>query len=130
MEKHFVKFFSPGIFVSETTILEIEAWDVELAIEKSKTIVERHGARPYGFSFLTKARNEYELDSKVVNESGMYFLGGNIYSLNAIKERNDPKDEVLIFNMEANNIPYIIENSNSYKIAFPFTDDDHLIRLD
>ena len=69
MKKHFVTFFSPGTFVSETTEKEIDSWDVEKAKELARSIKERHGATPYGFRFITRSRNDDELDSKVSDRS-------------------------------------------------------------
>lgn len=124
MEKHFVEFFSPGTFVSESTVKEIESWDVKKAVEMSRGIKERHGATPYGFRFITRTRNEDELDSKVTNRSNMYFLGGEVLYLADIEERNDPKDSTLIWNMKINKIDRVIENKNSWKVVFPLEKDD------
>lgn len=44
ISKHFVRFFSPGTFMSETTDREIESWDVEEAIRLSRSVLERHAA--------------------------------------------------------------------------------------
>lgn len=63
MEKHFVKFYSAGSFVAEETVKEIDSWDVNKAIEMSKDITERYGAKPYGFRFITKGRTDADLDS-------------------------------------------------------------------
>lgn len=65
MKKHFVTFFSPGTFVSETSEKPIDSWDVDTAVEMSTQILERHGARPYGFRFSTRERGQEDLDSKV-----------------------------------------------------------------
>jgi len=83
MEKHFVQFFSPGTFVSEQSEFEVSTFDKVQAVEKAREIVERHGARPYGFRFVTKTRGEDDLDSHVSYYSGMHYLGGSIYSPNA-----------------------------------------------
>lgn len=49
MFKNIVTFLSPGTFASEATNKDIESWDVSLAMDMAKNIVERHGAKPYGF---------------------------------------------------------------------------------
>lgn len=130
MKKHFVEFFSPGTFISETTIEPIDFWNVEEAKKMSKNITERYNAKPYGFRFLTKSRTEDDLDSKVTEKSPMYFLGGRIFTLKEIKEQNNPDNNILIFNMKCNNIKRVIENTNSWKITLPFGDDDILLEMD
>ena len=62
MKKYFVKFLSPGTLYSESTTLEIDSHNVATAVEMSKNIVERHGAKPYGFQFITRERQDEELD--------------------------------------------------------------------
>ena len=120
MKKHFVEFYSPGTFISESTSKEIDSWDVDKAVEMSKTIFERHGAKPYGFRFITRERKEDELDSSVAETSNMYYLGGEIYTLEQIKAKNNPADSILISNMERNGWNRIIVNTNSWKFTAPF----------
>lgn len=127
MERHFVTFYSPGTFVSETTTKEISSWDVGAAREMARDIVERYGAKPYGFRFTTRARGDNDLDSKEVAHSGMYHLGGRLESLDEIVQRNDPKDKILISNMRINGWDFVLVNDNSYRITLPFDDRDHLL---
>lgn len=127
MEKHFVTFYSPGTFVSEMTEKPIDSWDIEKAKSMAHTIRERHGATPYGFRFSTRYRGENDLDSKVVASSGMYYLGGKIRHLDFIIIENKPDEETLIWNMKMNNWDRVIENTNSYRITQPFTDEDVLL---
>ena len=129
MKKHFVEFLSPGTFVSESTTTEIDSWDVEAAVKMSKDITERHNAKPYGFRFITRERGEKDLDSKVTKTSGIYFLGGEIETIEEIEKRNDPKEEILRSNMRNNGYNRVIVNTNSYKITLPFTDEDHLLQF-
>jgi hypothetical protein len=117
MKKHFVVFFSPGTFVAEQTQKEIDSWDVEKAKKMARTIKERYGAIPYGFQFITRERKDTDLDSKESKRSGMYFLGGVIWTLASLKARNDPKDRVLILNMETNHWNKVVVNNNSYTWA-------------
>jgi hypothetical protein len=124
MEKHFVTFFSPGTFVSEISEHAINSWDVDAAIKLSNSIVERHGAKPYGFRFMTRSREDNELDSKVTETSNMYYLGGKVYTKAEVFARNDPDESVLRSNMEFNNIDRIIVNTNSYKITLPLNEGD------
>ena len=124
MKKHFVIFYSPGTFVSETTEREIDSWDVEQAMSMARTVRERHGATPYGFRFTTRSRADNELDSKVTERSNMYFLGGKIRHLDFIILENKPDEQILISNMRNNGWDRVIENSNSWKITQPLEKDD------
>jgi len=124
IEKHFVRFYSPGTFCSETTEKEIDSWDVEEAVKLSREIKERHSATPYGFCFFTKSRSDQELDSKIISTSNMYYLGGTVYTLQDILDRNDPNDKILISNMKMNRYDRVIENTNSWKITQLLNKDD------
>ena len=127
MKKHFVEFFSPGTLVAESSLLPIDNWDVEKAMKMADTITERHGATPYGFQFVTKAREDDELDSKIVKRSKTYYLGGKVFTLAEIKKKNDPDDRILISNMEGNHYPAVIINTNSWKWTQPFEKGDVLL---
>lgn len=128
MKKHFVTFYSPGTFVSEETTKPIGKWDVKKAVSMSKSIKERHGALPYGFMFSTRERGKNELDSKVTKRSAMYYLGGKVKTLKQVKKENDPKNKILISNMENNGWDKIIVNDNSWRITLPFNKDDVVLR--
>lgn len=126
-KKHFVQFLSPGTFSSESTVKEIDSWDIEKAKLMSQSIVERYGARPYGFRFFTEEKSNNESAAQVTATSGIYFLGGTLLSLADIIARNDPNDQILISNMQMNSYDFVIVNENSYKITLPFSDNDHLL---
>ena len=119
MKKHFVTFFSPGTFVSESTKLEIPEWDTQMAVAMSSDIEERHGAVPYGFRFSTQSRGPEDLDSEQSATSNMYYLGGDVLTLAQVKERNDPADSTLIWNMETNGYDRVVVNTNSWKATMP-----------
>ena len=124
VSKHFVRFFSPGTFMAETSEQEIDSWDPNLAMKLARKIKERHGATPYGFCFFTNARSEKDLDSKTVKTSSMYFLGGKVETLEEIEKRNDPEEEILRSNMRNNKYDRIIVNTNSWKWTQPLNKDD------
>lgn len=128
--QHFVTFMSPGTFVSETTTKPIDAWSPALATLMAKDIVERHGARPFGFQFNTRGREDHELDSRVLTSSGIYYLGGTLLALEDVIARNDPNDRILILNMQNNKIELVVENTNSYRSVHPFTEADTLLNDD
>src|SRR5580765_847001 len=102
MQQNFVTFYSPGTLFPEETTKPIDSWDVDKAIEMARTITERHSAKPYGFRFITRGRGERDLDSKVTNTSGVYYLGGKVLTLADVEARNDPKEEILRNNMRFN----------------------------
>jgi len=124
MKRHFVKFYSPGTLVSEITTKQIECWNIIRAQKMAKDIKERYGATPYGFRFITKGRKPNELDSKVVDKSNMYYLGGTVKTLKEIKRENDPDNKILIRNMEGNGWDKVIINNNSYKCTLPLRKND------
>ena len=124
MKKHFVTFYSPGTFVSETTEKPIDSWDIEKAKKMVNGIKERYGATPYGFRFSTRERKDDELDSKVVKTGGMYYLGGKVETLAQVKKRATKDDSILISNMEGNGWNKIITNTNSWNITQPLEKGD------
>lgn len=127
MKQHFVTFCSPGTFVPETTTLPIKSWDVKAAMKMAHGIVERYSATPYGFTFSTRARGADDLDSKVVEQSGFYWLGGKIETREEVEARNDPKEEILRSNMRANSIKRIVINDNSWRFTSEFKDDHTML---
>jgi len=127
MKKHTVTFYSPGIFVSETTTVDIDSWDVELAKKMARNIKERHGAVPYGFRFKTvkyHIENSRPITEQEVKSSNMYYLGGTVRHLDFIILEDKPDEKTLIWNMKNNGYDRVIENTNSYKITLPLNKED------
>lgn len=124
VQQHYVVFYSPGTFVAEQTSKPVAGWNVETAVEIARGIQERHGSVPYGFCFVTRGRQADDLDSKEIARSCFYWLGGVIETLAEVKARNDPKDKILISNMEVNDYARIITNTNSWKWTQPLNDGD------
>ena len=127
MKKHFVTFYSPGTFVSETTKKPIASWDIDAAKEMAHGIVERYGATPYGFQFSTRSRGDNDLDSKESARSPFYYLGGRIETLAEVEARNDSKEEILRSNMRGNGYDRIVVNDNSRRSVRPFGKDDVML---
>jgi len=127
MKQHYVEFYSPGTLFAETTMKEIDSWDVDAAIAMADEIIERHGATPFGFRFVTRERTDDELDAKRTASSGMHHLGGVKLTLAQVKARRNPKDRTLISNMEVNDIPAVVENRNSWLSTQPFNEGDTLL---
>ena len=130
MKAYFVTFYSPGTIVAENTTQSINSWDVETATEMARSIIERHGAIPYGFVFTTRARADNELDSKEVERSGFYWLGGTVLALAEVKARNDPRDRTLIRNMECNGWDRVVQNDNSWRWTQPLSENDVVLDFD
>lgn len=124
MKKHFVEFYSPGTFVTENSVLPIDSWDVPTACEMAHSVKERYGATPFGFRFITRARGDGDLDSKRVDSSNLYYLGGEVFTLEQIEARNDPSDAILISNMKGNRIARVLVNTNSYRFTSGLEDSD------
>lgn len=130
MQKNFVTFFSPGIFVAEQSERPIESWDTEKAMKMARSVKERHGALPYGFQFTTRTRGDGDLDSSASKRSPMYFLGGTVETLAQVKRRATEKDRILVQNMEGNGYTRIITNTNSWKWVQPLNDDDVVLEFE
>jgi hypothetical protein len=130
MKRHFVVFYSPGTLFPEASECPIKKWDVDKAVELSYSVKERYGARPFGFRFITRGRDKNALDSKVIKESKMYYLGGIIKTLKEIKSEGNPDNDILISNMRCNGYDRIIENTNSYRWTAPLREGDVVLQYD
>jgi hypothetical protein len=128
MTKYYVTFLSPGTFVSESTTEEIHDWDIALAIKMSYGIKERYGATPYGFFFTTRERGWDDFDSKEINKSNMYYLGGRVWTLGELEVLNNPEYDILIQNMKSNHFDNVIINNNSWQSIQPFKDGDIVLQ--
>lgn len=130
--QHFVQFFSPGTLVSETSTLPIDKWDTHLAADMARTITERHGAKPYGFQFITKIVAEPVPDGeggalnvtpKEVERSDTHYITGRLILFDEV-----PLDEkTLCRNMRGNGHPICIENRNSYRFVSFFEESDCIV---
>lgn len=124
MKKHYIHFMSPGTFVSEETVIEVEKHDVNEAMDKARKIKERYNAKPYCFYFSTRERNADDFEPRTVFISGNYYLGGKVETIEEIEKRALPSEAILLDNMKNNGWEKVITNSNSWKITVPFNDDD------
>ena len=124
-----VTFYSPGSLYPEETPRYIEKWDVDEAVEMSKTMRDHHDATPYGFQFSTRGRTEDEMDSHTLATSSFYYLGGTVETLDQIKERNDPDDSILIKNMVTNQWDRIIRCNTNYRYVLPLMKEDIVLDM-
>jgi hypothetical protein len=129
MTQHLVMFYCPGTFAAETAIRPIESWDAAAALEMSKGITARYGARPFGFRFITRERGDNDLDSKETARSGMYYIGGKVETLEEIYVRGDPRDAILISNMKTNKWDRIIVHRVPYVWTSPLHEDDKVLAV-
>ena len=127
VQQHFCTFYSPGTFVSEQTTIPVERWDVEAAKLAAIAIVERHGATPYGFRFSTRGRGAHDLDSKEIDSSGLYWLGGTVRTLAEVEADNLPDESILRSNMRGNNYAAVVTNDNSWRFTAPLNDGDTVL---
>lgn len=128
LKKHFVIFYSPGTFVSEQSEKEIDLWDTEKAVAMATEIIERHGARPYCFAFITRGREDTELNSRVIAKSGMYYLEGQIRTIKEIRKQARPSEHVLLANMESNGWNRAVETRTPWKITRPLFNGDVVLK--
>lgn len=129
MIKNYVTFMSPGTFVAESSTKEIDSWDTNEAVKMSKSIVERYGAKPYCFYFTTRERTDVDFDSKETKRSGLYYLGGKVKTIKELKAENNPKNKILISNMECNGWERVIETNNSYLWTQPLNSGDTVLEI-
>lgn len=136
IEKHQVTFYSPGTFVSESSTYDIESWDTVKAVELSEKVVERYGAKPYGFVFETLLTfpniksddgDSFKVQPKVKETSGIHFLGGKLETYDDVVKRNDSKESILRDNMRYNDSWIVCINTNSYRSTIPFGEKDCVV---
>ncbi len=125
--KHFVHFLSPGTFVAETTVKEIDAWDCDEAMRMADAIVERHAATPYAFYFTTKERGEEDFDSRRTEKSSTYHLGGELLTVEDIEKENNRDNAILLSNMRSNHTK-VVRNTNSWLHHAAFEEGDVLLK--
>ena len=124
VQKHFVTFYSPGTMFPEDTTQPIDSWDAREAFERSRVVTERYGAKPFAFMFTTRGRGDDDLDSKVIATSCRYLMHGHVETLADVEARNDPKEDILLSNMRANNIDRIYVSCTPWKHRTAMRDDD------
>lgn len=123
MKKNFVTFHSAGSFVAETTTKEIDSWNVDVAKKMAEDITERYGAKPYGFNFITKSRDDNDLDSKVSDSSGMYYINCRMLTLEDV-EKEKGKSSILYSNMECNGWNRVVTTKVGWGWTQPLGDKD------
>ena len=75
--------------------------DVELAKKIMEKTFEDGTRKPYAFRFITRSRKDDELDSKVTDRSGYYYLEGSVLNLEQV-EKQEGSNSILACNMRNN----------------------------
>lgn len=134
-EKHFVTFHSPGTFFDECSSRDVSAWNTMEATEIARSIVERHGAKPFAFSFGTRLVADpiddgrggvLQVQPREIQASGLYYLGGEIKDYDEIAA-SEPDSKIMLSNMRCNDLPIVIVNTNSFKTVRPFREQDQVV---
>ena len=135
-EQEFVVFYSPGTMFAEVTSRPIESRDTRAAVAIAETIVERYQARPYGFRFETRIvanpipdgrGGTLAVAAKTISESGTYYLGAILETIDDVASRADPREEILLRNMRWNDYPIVAVSTNGYRSTQPFREGDFVV---
>ena len=64
-------------------------------------------------------------------KSGVYYFRGTIETHAEVEAKNDPEDEILLFNMRANEIPRVIRlSAGRYSYTQVFQEEDRMLEVD
>lgn len=133
--RHLVTFLSPGTLFAETTTKEVSSWDPVEAMRVGEGIVERHGAKPYGFYFSTDIvappvpdgeGGTLNVQPREVDKSGTFFIGGELLSYDDVEAEDKAgisKYTILLSNMEGQ-FWVVHRGKRSYLTHNPFTEKD------
>lgn len=111
-----VTFYSPGSFVAEEKSYETSLTDeleiVKEAVEKSKGIVQRYNAIPYGF--------------RIEGIKGMFFLP-HCKKVAYDEIPDTTENRILRSNMKSNEWDFVIQQTTGWQFTQPFDKDDKMI---
>ncbi len=97
VSKNFAILYYEGFVCSNTTTVPVNNFDTK---EVEKHINDKNLTLPYAFCFITKSREDDELDSKITYQSPMIFVNGKVETKEEVFKRNDPREITLRSNME------------------------------
>lgn len=103
MIKHYVEFYHPGAFVSETSA-------VSIAERCPKVAAAMAPDSAYAFRFFDRREVEVEGEKLVgnpTNESPTYYIGGELMDYDAVRDRV-PNNEILLSNMRGNRWEHVV----------------------
>lgn len=115
MTKHYVTAYLPGIMVSEEITKEVKNWH---DITDAKDWASKNNA--YAFRFTTRYRGDNDLDSREIDKSGLYYLGGTVKNIAQVD-----KNTVLYENMKCNGWDHVIHTRLGN--ACPFLEGDQVL---
>lgn len=133
VKEHFVTFQTPaGASMKIEITIPIKSWCVDTACAIARGMEERDVLDywPYGFVFSTRERGPNELDSREAGRSGVYYLGGEILTIEDFEDfkGKTPSEITLLGNMRLNMIEHVIINENSWRrVVEPYYDDKDAI---
>lgn len=108
---HYVEFFFPGVMCSGTEVRKIK--------ERLPQSVKNIPQQAYSFRFFDRIEDEVagrKLASDAENYSGIYFLGGEIKTVEQVL-KEDPKS-VLAMNMVGNGMDKVVKTKFGQHIKF------------
>jgi len=118
MIKHYVEFFYPGIFFSESSSREVAE-----RVPRGEFPDGSFGCRFFDREAVKGDHDDW-LYGSPFNYSGIYYRGGTDYTLKEVKAFF-PNEDILISNMEANGYEKVIKTSmGNWQ---PFTDKDTIL---
>lgn len=127
MKQDFIEILTSGSFFSESSIMAIDNWSIDLAVEQLRSRYAERLDKPYGFRFMTKERGPNDLDSKVSKRSGIYFFPGRVSTYDEVVARRDARDSILISIMSSNGFDRVICVKGG--MTLPVTEWDTLLGL-
>lgn len=130
MRKHYVTFLCPGTFMSEQRTEPIDAWSLHEAAARSSRVVERWGATPYAFFFITRLEAASVPDGeggmlrvmgREVERSAMHHMHATVRSIDELQADRSGRDlTVLLSNMRGNGWPLVAESIGRYRHFAPY----------
>ena len=121
MLKHYVQYFSPGSFVSETSDKEIPSRSLDHVLPMKKN--------SYSYGFLFFDREETKINGEVLkgkkkNYSSTHYIGGR--KMNATEVKAEVKNNAtLLSNMKINEWKYVVKTK--FGQFMPFEKGDIMI---
>ena len=137
--QEYVVFLSPGTMFDEVSSKPIVERDLKCALNMSGEVVERYGAKPYGFYFETLLEagtvrddegNEFETAAKTVDKTGIYYIAGKVRTRDDIARDGKEDERILLSNMGNDGWEIVCETVNGYKHVGIFRSEDAVVDIE